>query len=165
MCSLCRLACLSTGAVKVGARNEAPTDTPAGVSPEIVTALTTLDDRLAEVLRKGDIRLVRSAWVLKQDRDSFRMPHRQELEKMEKDGESPSPLLSTKEAEALLRRGQRAAGVLSQYVLSDRSNPGLAATSLSLCLSLSLSFPPSLPLMPLLLTTPRIRVQRVAIPW
>jgi hypothetical protein len=43
------------------------------------------------------------------------MPHRQELEAMEKSGVTPSPLLSPQEAEALLRRGQRAVGVLSQY--------------------------------------------------
>ena len=86
------------------------------LSPEILTALIALDDRLAEVLKDGDIRLVSSAWVLAQDPESFRMPHRQALEAMEKRGVSPSPLLSPQEAEALLRRGQRSLGVLSQYV-------------------------------------------------
>ena len=84
-------------------------------SPEILTVLTALDDRLALVLRNGDIRLVHSAWVLVQDPESFRMPHRQALEAMEKSGVSPSPLLSPQEAEALLRCGQRGVGALSQY--------------------------------------------------
>lgn len=84
------------------------------LSPEILTVLTALDDRLALVLRNGDIRLVRSAWLLVQDPESFRMPHRQALEAMEKSGVSPSPLLSPQEAEALLRCGQRGVGALSQ---------------------------------------------------
>ena len=83
--------------------------------PSGQAALTALDDRLALVLRSEDIRLVRNAWVLAQDPESFRMPHRQALEAMEKRGVSPSPLLSGQEAEALLRRGERAVGVLSQY--------------------------------------------------
>ena len=82
---------------------------------EILIALTVLDDRLAAVLRSGDIRLVRSAWVLAQDPHSFRMLHRQALEALEKSGVSPSPLLSPQEAEELLRRGHRGVGVLSQY--------------------------------------------------
>ena len=75
------------------------------------------------MLGSGDIRLVRSAWVLAQDPESFRMPHRQALEAMEKSGVSPSPLLSPQEAEALLRRGDRGVGVLSQYACRG-SNPG-----------------------------------------
>jgi hypothetical protein len=95
--------------VVLPARQESP------LSSEICAALTSLDDRLAAVLRSGDIRLARSAWVLAQDPHSFRMPHRQALEALEKSGVSPSPLLSPQEAEELLRRGHRGAGVLSQY--------------------------------------------------
>ena len=84
------------------------------LATEILVALTALDDRLALVLGSGDIRLVRSAWVLAQDPHSFRMPHRQALEAMERSGVSPSPLFSPQEAEALLRCGQRGVGVLSQ---------------------------------------------------
>ena len=97
--------------VMMPARQESP------LSSEILVALTALDDRLALVLRNGDIRLVRSAWVLAQlaqDPTSFRMPHRQALEAMERSGVSPSPLFSPQEAEALLRCGQRGVGVLSQ---------------------------------------------------
>jgi hypothetical protein len=96
----------------------------APLSPEILTALTALDDRLALVLRNGDIRLMRSAWVLAQDPTDFRIPHRQALEAMEKSGVSPSPLLSPHEAEALLRRGQRCVGVLSQYAPHRCFQPG-----------------------------------------
>ena len=92
------------------------------LATEILVALTALDDRLALVLGSGDIRLVRSAWVLAQDPKSFLMPHRQALEAMEKSGVSPSPLLSPQEAKALLRRGQRGVGVLSHAWLSP-GNP------------------------------------------
>ena len=81
-------------------------------------ALASLDVRLAAVLRSGDIRLARSAWVLAQDPHSFRMPHRQALEALEKSGAFRSgegPLLSPQEAEELLSRGHRGIGVLSQY--------------------------------------------------
>ena len=96
----------------------------ASLSPEVLAALSALDDRLAFVFGRGDIRLVRSAWVLVQDPTGFCIPHRQALEAMEKSGVSPSPLLSPQEAEALLRRGQRCVGVLSQYVPHRCFQPG-----------------------------------------
>ena len=88
------------------------------LSPEIVMALAALDDRLVVVLSRGDIRLVRSSWLLAQP-PGFRVPHRQALERS---GVSPSPLLSSKEAEELLRRGKRGVGVLSHAWLSP-GNP------------------------------------------
>lgn len=72
--------------------------------------LTKLDDKLIGVLAKGDIRLVRSAWLLAQP-DGFRMPHRQMLEDL--DGVSPSPLMLPEEAVELVRRGDRSAGALT----------------------------------------------------
>ena len=107
------------------------------LTPELLAALTVLDDRLALVLRRGDIRLVRSAWVLTQDPSSFRMPHRQALEAMEQSGVSPSPLLSPQEAEALLRRGQRAVGVLSQYARRGIQIRGWRSRSLVMLLLLT----------------------------
>jgi hypothetical protein len=78
----------------------------------LLAALTALDDELVEVLGRGDIRLVRTAWVLDQPAE-YVMPRRQELERLERSGASPSPLLSPEEAVALVRRGTRSAGVLS----------------------------------------------------
>ena len=81
-------------------------------------ALAALDDRLVVVLSRGDIRLVRSSWLLAQP-PGFSVPHRQALERS---GVSPSPLLSSEEAEELLRRGKRGVGVLSHAWLSP-GNP------------------------------------------
>lgn len=75
-------------------------------------ALTSLDDRLVDVLSKGHIRLVRSAWLLAQPED-YRIEKRQDLELLEQSGVSPSPLLTFEEAVALIRKGNRSAGVLS----------------------------------------------------
>ena len=75
-------------------------------------ALTSLDDRLIEVLGNGDIRLVRSEWLLAQP-DVFLMVNRQALEEFELRGVSPSPLLHPDEAAEDVRRGNRSVGALT----------------------------------------------------
>ena len=79
---------------------------------EMHARLTVLDDQLVEALQACDVRLVSTAWILKQP-NGFRMPRLQHLEALEACGASPSPLLSPIEAVALVRRGNRAAGALS----------------------------------------------------
>ena len=76
-----------------------------------LAALSTLDDKLAEALERGDIRLLRVEWLLAQP-DDFRMQRRQDLEMLEQQG-GLSPLLSPKEAVALLRNGRREIGALT----------------------------------------------------
>ena len=75
---------------------------------EIYTALTKLDDGLVEALRAGDIRLVRSEWFLALS-DGDRIQRRQDLEALA----PASPLLTTDEAVALLRQGNRGVGSLT----------------------------------------------------
>ena len=48
------------------------------MSPEMA-ALAVLDEQLLQVLAQGDVRLVRSLWLLKQT-DDFHIRRRQELE-------------------------------------------------------------------------------------
>ena len=81
------------------------------LSHEVHQALTALDNRLVEVLERGDIRLMRGAWLLAQPED-FRISKRQDIEALEM-GASPSPLLSPEEAVDLIRGGSRSVGVLS----------------------------------------------------
>ena len=87
----------------------------------VLRELSALDDRLVATLEKGDIALVRSAWVLQPSVD--RMLWRQELEQLARSGASPSPLLEPGEAAALVRRCDRSAGALT---VRRRSNPGCA---------------------------------------
>lgn len=82
------------------------------VPPHIKALLSKLDDRLAEVLGSGAIRLVRIAWLETQPRD-YRMQRCQDLEAIERSGVSPSPLLTPQEAVDLLRKGSRSIGTLS----------------------------------------------------
>ena len=85
---------------------------PAAPLPEATRQLlTTLDDRLIEALEKGDIRLVRAAWLLAQPA-GFRMINRQALEKR---GDA---LLRPQEAANAIRAGTRSIGVLSHGWLS-----------------------------------------------
>ena len=104
---------LTAAAAVTGARGE--------IAHEILIALTRLDERLVIAFGGGDIRLVRTSWLLSQP-PGFRVQHRQELEALERSGVSPSPLLSSEEAKELLRRGQRGVGVLSHAWLSP-GNP------------------------------------------
>ena len=78
----------------------------------MLRVLTALDDGLATVLGAGDIRLVRSAWLLAQPA-GYRIVRRQDLEALEARGVSPSPLLKPDEAVALVRRGDRSAGAVT----------------------------------------------------
>ena len=52
-------------------------------SCDLRVALTELDEPLLAVLANGDIRLLRSEWLLEQP-DGFILPRRQELEELEK---------------------------------------------------------------------------------
>ena len=106
----------------------APSAEREGLTPGTYEALTQLDDRLVAELEASTIRLVRSAWLIQQPAD-FQMPYRQELEALEEQGESPSPLLSADEAVALVRRGRRAVAVLSHGWLSP-GNPDPACARL-----------------------------------
>ena len=84
---------------------------------EVHRELTALDDRLAEVLGRGDIALVRSAWLLTQP-PSFRIVRRQDLAPVG----TITPLLEPNEAVQLLRKGTRAVGALT-YGWPSAGNP------------------------------------------
>ena len=88
-------------------------------SRDEVSILSGLDDAtgVIEALEKAYIRFVRSAWVQKQPED-YRIENRQKLEERERQGESPTPLMQPAEAVALVRRGDRSAGVTSHGWLS-----------------------------------------------
>jgi hypothetical protein len=87
--------------------------------PEIIRVLSGLDDRLAEALRAGDIKLLRVSWLrrlrrLRRQPDWRSLRRRQELEALK----AESPFLSAEEAVALLRRGDRGVGALTHGWLS-----------------------------------------------
>ena len=69
-----------------------------------------LDEGLMATFSRGDIRLLRRAWVL--EAPDQHLPYRQVLEERERRGEMP--LLSPEEAAALLERGDRSIGALTQ---------------------------------------------------
>ena len=87
-------------------------------SSDLHALLTELDEPLLKVLRAGDIRLVRSAWLCKQP-DGFILQRRQELEGLGKPGHQ-SPLLSPEEAVNLVKRGDRSVGALTHRWLTAR---------------------------------------------
>ena len=91
---------------------------PADLPDEVRRVLTSMDETLITVLLRGDIRLVRAAWLCEQP-DGFRIKRRQDLELL--DAET-SPLLSPEEAVALVRRGTRAVGTLSYGMLAAYSH-------------------------------------------
>ena len=95
---------------------------------EVYTTLTALDDRLVEALERGDIKLLRSAW-LRTHSDESRLLKRQDLEALGAGG--VSPLLSPAEAVELLRKGKRAVGVTSHGWLTP-GNPDPAGVRLRL---------------------------------
>jgi hypothetical protein len=94
-----------------------------GPPPEMIRVLSRLDDRLAEALRAGDIKLLRVSWLRRLGR-SLRQPNgrrlkrRQELEALFLASGKKSPFLSAEEAVALLRRGNRGVGALTHGWLS-----------------------------------------------
>ena len=95
--------------------------------PRVKELLSKLDDRLAQVLASGAIRLIRTAWLEKQPPE-YRMQRRQDLEDRENRGESP--LLTPQEAVALLRSGKRVIGVLSYgWLAAGDCDPAGARTS------------------------------------
>ena len=85
--------------------------TPAGQQDETpLDKCRQLDKKLAAAFRRGDIRLLRSAWILATP--DTHLAYRQELERLEKEGESP--LLSPDESVGLLARADRSIGALTQ---------------------------------------------------
>ena len=81
------------------------------LTPTVATS-QVLDERLVTVLAKEDIRLLRVEWLLAQPED-YKIPRRQELEKLERDDRGLSPFLTGEEAAALIRNGAREVGALS----------------------------------------------------
>ena len=77
---------------------------------EELQVLSGLDERLVDVLRSGDIRLVRSSWAI--DPSVTRIIRRQGLEELERRGVA-SPLLTKEEAVSLIQRCERCVGALS----------------------------------------------------
>lgn len=108
-----------------------------GLPTELFAQLTKFDDPLIEVLRRGDIRLLRVVWLLAQPPD-FRIMYRQQLEELEAQGASPSPLLSPEEAVSLVQRGDRSVGALTYGWLSpgEATCPNACAHMHVLCSSI-----------------------------
>ena len=90
-----------------------PSMLPRTPSDVLIRVLSGLDDRLDEALLGCDIKLLRVSWLLRQP-ERWRLKPRQELEAMADE----SPFLSAEEAVALLRRGNRGVGALTQGWLS-----------------------------------------------
>ena len=91
---------------------------------DVKEELSKLDEELLAKLSAGDIRLVRSAWLLLPA--VTKMRKRQELETIEEQGATRdvSPLPSCDEAAALVRRGTRSAAVLSHgWLLGGDCDP------------------------------------------
>ena len=88
------------------------------LDPAIHHALLKLDARIVQTLRKGDIRLLRVAWLLQQP-DDYLLQTRQELEALEKTEADPTPLLSFDEATNLIERGDRSLGELTYPWVTD----------------------------------------------
>ena len=88
---------------------------------ELYRALTAFDDRLVEALAAKIIRHLSTVWLFAQP-SGFKMPYRQQLEELERQGASPSPLLSPMEAVKLIRRGNRGIGAVTHGWLSP-GNP------------------------------------------
>ena len=100
---------------------------------EVRQALTAFDDRLVKALEASVVRLVDMPWLLAQPA-GFKMPYRQQLEELERSGVSPSPLVNPEEAAALVRRGDRSVGAVTQYL--SGSQPYLCSCQLLCLLSL-----------------------------
>ena len=98
-----------------------PAETKTKTMPdEIFGVLTALDDRLVEVVARGDIRLLSTSWLREQNSD-FRIVRRQELAAKVC---SPTPLLRPEEAVALIRRGDRCVGSLSYgWLMAGEPDP------------------------------------------
>ena len=91
------------------------------LTEQLRAALSTCDDRLVDALKSEDIRLLRTEWLLAQP-ENYGVQRRQDLEAIEKRGESP--LLSSTEAVDLIRNGRREVAVLSYgWLLSWDCDP------------------------------------------
>ena len=91
--------------------------------PKLRQELTELDKIVIQVLLLGAIRLICVKWLLMQP-NNFKMPNRQALEEIERSGASPSPLLSPREAAALVERGDRSIGALTYgWLMSGDPDP------------------------------------------
>ena len=82
------------------------------LSAEMHERLSAFDRPLVKALDEAVIRVASVAWLLAQS-DDFTMPYRQQLEELERGGASPSPLLSPKEAAALVQQGDRSLGAVT----------------------------------------------------
>ena len=100
-----------------------------GLPEETRQLLTTLDDQLVEALERGDIRLVRTAWLLALP-EGTRLVRRQDVKALE----GIEPLLTPQEAAAAIRKGNRGVGSLSHGWLSPvrLATPRCSRTSLRL---------------------------------
>ena len=100
----------------VGVPTPARTEAASPIAPlseETRQLLTTLDDQLVDVLERGDIRLVRSKWLLALPLGR-RLVRRQELNAIG----GVEPLLTPQEAVAAIRKGNRGVGALSHGWMS-----------------------------------------------
>ena len=84
-----------------------------GLPEETRQLLTALDDQLVEALKRGDIRLVRAAWLLALP-EGEQLVRRQDVKMIE----GIEPLLTPDEAVAAIRKGNRSVGALSHPWLS-----------------------------------------------
>ena len=98
---------------------------PASAS-SIIDTCRQLDEGLTSTFRRGDIRLLRRAWLL--EAPDRHVPYRQKLE--EREGQGESPLLDPEEAVALLERGDRSIGALTQCAPPVPSRPSSASPRL-----------------------------------
>ena len=82
--------------------------TPTGPTQRQQRVAELIRHAIAEVLQRGDIRLLRTAWLLAQP-NSKPLPNRQELEALEEQltGDEVSPLLQPDEAVALIHCADR----------------------------------------------------------
>ena len=87
----------------------------AALPAPVYEALTAFDDRLVEALKESIVRLIYIPWLLAQPA-GFKMLYRQQLEQLERSGASLSPLVDPEEAVALVRRGDRSVGAVTQYL-------------------------------------------------
>ena len=94
----------------------------------ILRELQLLDNKLVAALERGDIRLVRAAWLCELPKGQV-LPSRQELEAIEEGirGEAAAPLLRNEEAVALLRCADRRVAVLSHgWLTAGHCDPSAA---------------------------------------
>jgi hypothetical protein len=81
----------------------------------ILRTLSSFDDRLTRAVANGDIRIVRTGWLLAQP-ESYRLERRQDLEKRESRAEAP--FLTYDAAAKLIQQHNRGLGALSYGWLS-----------------------------------------------